>query len=161
MELVNFTCEWPNSQLDPPLVAGFRRSVVNHSVALYVSQHDCKSIASHSWNFLSHANFCRARQVTRGGRTQVVGRSLIGCKALQASRRSVATVSRRLGCDCDSGARVYADRLTNGVRGSRACRGAVASHSYYLASYTFFVSSYVSRSPKSMSMLVCDLTIKV
>ena len=50
VELANFTCEWPNSQLDPPLVASLRRSVVNHSVASYVTRHDCKSVASHSWN---------------------------------------------------------------------------------------------------------------
>ena len=50
VKLVNFTGEWPNSQLDPPLVAGLRRSVVNHSVASYVIRHDRKSIASHSWN---------------------------------------------------------------------------------------------------------------
>ena len=30
--------------------------------------------------FLSHANFCRVTQVTRGGRAHVVGRSLIGRK---------------------------------------------------------------------------------
>ena len=69
--------------------------------------------------FLSHANFCRVRQVTRGGRVQVVGRSLINRKVSQVSRRSVASVSWRSGRGCDSGARVYADRLTNGVRGSR------------------------------------------
>ena len=51
VELVNFTCEWPNSQLDPPLVAGLRRLVVNHSVASYVIRHDRKSIAGQSWTF--------------------------------------------------------------------------------------------------------------
>ena len=34
MELVNFTCEWPNSQLDPPLVASLCRLVVDHWVPL-------------------------------------------------------------------------------------------------------------------------------
>ena len=92
------------TQLGPPLVASLRRSVVNHSVASYVIRNARKSIARHSWNFLSHANFCRARQVTRGGRAQVVGWSVIGRKALQVSRRSVASVSRRSGRDCDSGA---------------------------------------------------------
>ena len=57
------------------LVAGLRRSVVNHSVASYVIRHGGKWIASHSWNFLSHENFCRARQVTQGGCDQVVGQS--------------------------------------------------------------------------------------
>ena len=51
VELVNFTCEWPNSQLDPSLVAGLRRSVVNHSLDSYVIRHDRKSVASHSWSF--------------------------------------------------------------------------------------------------------------
>ena len=75
--------------------------------------------------FLSHANFCRARQVTRGGRAHVGGRSLVGRKILQISRRSVASVSRRSGRGRDSGARVYADKLTNGVRGSRAGKSVV------------------------------------
>ena len=61
--------------------------------------------------FLSHANFCRVTQLTRDGRAQVVGRSLIGPKASQVSRRSVASVSRRSGRGLGSGARVYADRL--------------------------------------------------
>ena len=65
-------------------------------------------------------------QVTRGGRAQVVGRSLIGRKASQVTRRSVASVSRRLGRGRGSGARVYADRLTNDVRGSRARKSVVA-----------------------------------
>ena len=63
---------------------------------------------------------CRVRQVTRGGRAQVVGRSLIGRKASQISRRSVASVSQQSGHGCGSKARVYADRLMNGVRGSQA-----------------------------------------
>ena len=75
--------------------------------------------------FLSHANFCRVTQVIRGGRTQVIGRSLIGRKASQVSRGSVASVSRRSGRGRSSGARVYADRLTNGVRGSRARKSVV------------------------------------
>ena len=44
VELVNFTCEWPNSQLDPPLVASLRRLVVNHSVISYVIRHGRKSV---------------------------------------------------------------------------------------------------------------------
>ena len=51
VELVNFTCEWPNLQMDPPLVAGLRSSIGNNSVASYVIRHDRKSVASHSWNF--------------------------------------------------------------------------------------------------------------
>ena len=62
-----------------------------------------KSVASHSWFFLAHANFCRVTQVTRGGRAQFVGRSLIGLKASQVSRRSVASVSRPSGRGCGSG----------------------------------------------------------
>ena len=122
MELVNFTCEWPNLQLDPPLVASLCRLVVSHSVASYVVRHGRKSVASHSWKFLSHANFCRVTQLTRDGRTQVVGWSLIGHKASRVSRRSVASVSRRSGRGRGSGARVYADKVINGVRGSRASK---------------------------------------
>ena len=36
MELVNFTCKWPSSQLDPPLVPWLCRLVVIHSMASYV-----------------------------------------------------------------------------------------------------------------------------
>ena len=122
MVLVNFSCEWPNSYLDPPLVASLRRLVVNHSVASFVIRHRRKSVASHSWNVSSQANFCRVRQVTRCGRAQVVGRPPIGRKASQVSRRSVASVSRRSDRGCDSGARVYADSLgfTNGVRARKS-----------------------------------------
>ena len=75
--------------------------------------------------FFTHADFCRVTQVTRGGRTQAVGRSLIGRKTSQVSRRSVSSVSRRSGRGCGSGARVYANRLTNGVRRSRARKSVV------------------------------------
>ena len=51
VELVNFNGEWPNSQLDPPLVASLRRLVVTHSMASYVVRCDRKSVAGHSWNF--------------------------------------------------------------------------------------------------------------
>ena len=111
--------------LDPSLVASLCRLVVIHSPAPYVVLHGCKSVASHSWNVLSHANFCRVTQITWGGRTQVVSRSLIDRKASQVSRRSVANISRRSSRGRSSGARVYADRLTNGMRGSWACKSAV------------------------------------
>ena len=39
VELVNFTCEWPNSQLDPPLVASLCRLVVMDSVSSYIVRH--------------------------------------------------------------------------------------------------------------------------
>ena len=94
MELVNFTYEWPSLYLDPPLVAGLCRLVVIHLMASYVIWHGRKSFASHSWKKKIHANFCRVKQVTRGSRAQVVGRSLIGHKASQVSRRLVASVSR-------------------------------------------------------------------
>ena len=80
VELVNFTCEWPNSQLDPPLVASLRRLVVNHSVASYVIRHDRKLVASHSWNFDVMQTFAKSYRVTRGGHTQVLGRLLISRK---------------------------------------------------------------------------------
>ena len=63
--------------------------------------------------------------VTRGGHAQVVGRSLINRKAPHVRRRSVASVSGRSGCGRGSGVRGYADRLTNGVRGSRARKSVV------------------------------------
>ena len=65
--------------------------------------------------FLSHPKIGKVRQVTLGGRAQVVGRSLISGKESQVSQMSVASVSRRSGRGCDSRARVHADRLTNGV----------------------------------------------
>ena len=94
MELVNFTYEWPNSQLDPPLVASLCRLVVIQSAAPYVVRHGRKSVASHCWSFYLMQTFYRVTQVTRGGRAQIVGRSLIGRKASQFNRRSVASVSR-------------------------------------------------------------------
>ena len=126
MELVNFICEWPNSQLYPPLVASLCRLVVIHSVASFVIRHGRKSVTSYSWNFfLSHGQFCRETQATRGGRAQIVGRSLIGHETSQVSGRSATSVSRRSGRGRGSGARVYAYKLTNGVRGSRACKSVV------------------------------------
>ena len=145
MELVNFTCKWPNSQLDPPLVASLRRSVVNHSMVSYVIRHDRKSVLK----FLFQSNFCLARQESRGGRAQVVGRSLIGRKALQVGRRSVASVLRRSRQGCDSGARVYADKLTNGVRGSRSRRCVVMRSQVTVITWSI-IHSYVSLSPTSM-----------
>ena len=118
MELVNFTCKWINSQLDPPLVASLCMLVMIHSAASYVVRHGRKSVASHSWNFFSYANWCQVTQEFQGGRTQIVGRSLIDRYASQVSRKSVASVSRRSSRGGGSGARVYADKLTNGVRGS-------------------------------------------
>ena len=68
---------------------------------------------------------CRVTQVTRGDRVQVVGRSLIGRKVSQVSWRSVASVSRRSGRGRVSGTRVYADKLTNVMWGSRARKSVV------------------------------------
>ena len=82
--------------------------VVIHSMASYVIRHDRRSQVILEF-FLSQANFSRATEINRVGCAKVVGRSLIGRKALQVSRRSVASVSRRLGRGCGSGARVYAD----------------------------------------------------
>ena len=92
VKLLNFTCEWPNSQLDPPSIASLCRLVVIHSMASYVIQHDRKSIASHSWNFCLIRTFAES-QVTRGGRAQVVvtnrsqsitGQSEVGRKCITA-----------------------------------------------------------------------------
>ena len=75
--------------------------------------------------FLSHANFRRVKQVIRGGHGGVVGGSLIGLKASRVSQRSVTSVSRWSDRGYVSGVRVYADRLTNGVRGSRPRKSVV------------------------------------
>ena len=82
---------------------------------------------------VSHANLCWVTQVIRGGRAQVVGRSLIDRKASQVSRRLVASVLRRSGRG--SGARVYADRLTNVVRGSRARKSVVVRSQFTLITW--------------------------
>ena len=114
--------------------------LVCHSARSYIGR---KSLLKF---ILSHANFCRVTQVTRGGRAQVVGRSLIGRKASHVSRRSVLSVSRRSGRGCGSGARVYADRLTNGV----VVGGKWLFLPDYLANCILFVYSYVIRCPTSM-----------
>ena len=44
VELVNFTCEWPNSELHPHLVVSLCRLVVIHSMAFYVIRHGHKSV---------------------------------------------------------------------------------------------------------------------
>ena len=124
MELVNLTCEWPNSQLDPPLVVSLCRLVVIHSVSSYVVRHGRNSVAPHSWNSHLMQTFAET-QVTRGGRAKIVGRSLIGRKASQVSRRSVASVSRWSRRGRGSGTRLNAGRLTNGVRGLRARKSVV------------------------------------
>ena len=151
MELVNFTCEWPNSQLDPPLVASLCRLVVSHLVASYVVRHGRKLVASHSWNFLYHANSCRVTQVTRGGRAQVVGQSLIGRKASQVCQRSVASVSRQPGRGRGSGTRNYADRLTNGVRGSWALTSVMVRSQVTLITWpiTHFLFTHISVAPRN------------
>ena len=150
VELVNFTCELPNSLQDPPLAASLCRLVVIHSIASYVIRHGRKSIACHYWIFLSHANFGRVTQVTRGSRAQVVGRSLIGRKASQVSRRSVARVSWRSRRGCGSGTRFNAHRLMNGVRGSRArkfvmVRSQVTLITWPIIHFLFTLMSIASR----------------
>ena len=117
MELINFTCEWPNSQPDPPLVKVFAGwslitrwprmsfgTIVNRSQVTLEIFISCKLLSNQTGN----------------SRRLRPGRSLFGCNASQVSRRSATSVSRRLDCGCDSGASVYANKLTNGMRGSRA-----------------------------------------
>ena len=112
---------------------------------------------------LSHANFCWARQVTRGCGAQVVGWSLIGRKALQVCWRSVASVSHRSGRGCDSGARVYADRLTNGVRGSRARKSVVVRPQVTPITWPIIHFLFPRMSVASLYWcnVACDLAIKV
>ena len=153
MELVNVTSKCPNSQLDPPLAASLCRLVVIHAMISYVIRHGRKSFASHSWNFSRmQTSSCWVTQITRGGRSQVVGWLPIGRKASQVRRRSVASVWRRSGRGCFWGSslcrKAYEWRMRVAI--SQVCHGAVASHLYYLVNYTLFVFSYVSRSPTSM-----------
>ena len=75
-ELVNFTCEWPNSQLDPPLVASLCRLVVIHSRASYVIRHGRKSVASHSWNFYLMQTFARPGHTINSMRSGLGRRSV-------------------------------------------------------------------------------------
>ena len=62
VELVNFTCEWPNSQLDPPLVASISTLVVIHSMVSYVIRHGRKSVASPCWNFYVMQTFAESHK---------------------------------------------------------------------------------------------------
>ena len=88
--------------------------------------------------------------MTRGGRAQVVHWSLIGHKASQVSRRSVASVSRQSGRGCGSGARVYADRLTNGMRGSQARKSVVVRSQVTLITWSImhFLLTRMSVAPR-------------
>ena len=52
-------------------------------------------------------------------------RSRPGCGSVVNRSQSFQSVSRRSDRGCDSRARVYADRLTNGVRGSRTRKSVV------------------------------------
>ena len=62
VDLVNFTCEWPNSQLGRHLVASLCRLVVIHSMASYVIWHGRKSVASHSWNYYLMQTFTESHR---------------------------------------------------------------------------------------------------
>ena len=114
--------------------------------------HSARSLIGHKslLKFLSHANFCRVTQVTRGGRAQVVGRSVIGRKASQVGRMSVASVSRWSGRGCGSGARVYADRPTNGLRGSRVRKSVVVRSQVNLITWPIilFLFTRISVAPR-------------
>ena len=94
------------------------RVFANWSMASYVTRHGRKSVANHSWNFIS-------------------------CNPLPSD-----TSNSRRSCP---GRRSVANR-SHSIAQHRApvCRGAIASHSCYLANYKLFVYSYVSRSPTSM-----------
>ena len=76
VELINFIRLWSHVFAGWSLITWWPRisfgTIINRSLS----------------KFLYHANFCRVRQVTRGGRAQVVSRSLIGRKAPHVNRRS-------------------------------------------------------------------------
>ena len=94
VEFVNFTREWPISQLDPPLAASLCRLVVIHLMASYVIGHSCESVACHSWNFhlmqtfaKSHGNLKRSRPCRRSvtNRSQsITGQWEVGHKSVTA-----------------------------------------------------------------------------
>ena len=65
----------------------------------------CKLLPNHTDN---SRRSCPSRRSVANRSQSITGQS------------EVASVSRRPGRGCGSGARVYADRLTNGVRGSQA-----------------------------------------
>ena len=89
--------------------------------------------------------------MTRAGRAQVVGRSLSGRKSSQVSRRSVASVSQRSGRGRGSGTRVYADRLTKGVLGSRAHKSVVVRSQVTLITWPIihFLFTHMSVAPQN------------
>ena len=143
MELVNFTCVWPKlaagSSFSRKSLGGF----VCHSVRSLIGRKPLLKC-------LFEANFCRVTPVIRGGRAQVVGQSLIGRKASQVSRRSFASVSWRSGRGYGSGDRVYADRRTNGVRGSRARKSVVVRSQLTLITWSIihFLFTCMSVAPR-------------
>ena len=57
-----FHFRWPDSQLDPPLVASLCRLVLIHSMASYVVRHGRKSVASHSWKFYLMQTFAESHR---------------------------------------------------------------------------------------------------
>ena len=114
-----------NSQLDPPLVASLCRLVVLHSVASYVIRYGHKSVASHSLFFfisitplLSDTGNSRR---SRHSRRSVSNRSQSITSQSKVDRKCITASGRGRG----SGARVYADRLTNGLRGLRTRKSVV------------------------------------
>ena len=67
-------------------------------------------------------------------------------------RGSVVTVSRRSGCGCGSGAWVYADKLTNGSRGSRARKSVMVYSQVTLITLPiiYFLYSRMSVAPRHL-----------
>ena len=125
VELVNFTCEWPNSQLDPRLVACLCRLVVIHSMASCAIRHGHKSVASHSWFFFilckllpSHTGNSRW---SRTGRRSVANQSQSIRGQSEVGRKCISAIGPWLWF----WGPIYADSLTNGVRGSRARKSVV------------------------------------
>ena len=96
LQLANFTCEWPNSQLDTPFATSHCRLLVVHPVASYVVRHghinrsqvtldiliSCKLLPSDT------GNLRRSRQ----GRMSVVNRSQSITGHSEVGRKCVAAV---------------------------------------------------------------------
>ena len=154
VKFVNSSCEWPNSQLDPPLVTSLCRMVVIHSMALHVIRHGRKSVASHS--FIQLFFYLKQTSPCHTGNTR---QWHLGCGSVAYWSQTITDQSE-VGRKCTTAgrprlwfwARVYADRLTNDARGSPARKSVVLGSQATLIAcqlYTF-VFSYVSRFPTSI-----------
>ena len=141
-----FTCEWPNSQLDPPFVASLWRLVVINSMALCVIQHVRKLVASHSSNsYLVQTLPCHTGESRQSRPVTKHHRSVGNQSQVYHSGRLVVVVLGPWFMPINL-------RMACGGR-EQICRKSVVVRSqvtYYLANYTLVVYSYVHHSLTSM-----------